>query len=619
MGDFATQFRLIAASALVGLLIYCGCHVVQVWRKRNAQPAGPSAARRLAWVCLFAGFVLIPMAFVLQELTHTEGVLTGEDLFVVRASDDMAVEWLQDQDEVVAGQLLVRFGSGSRTAKAEELRARLARTESERDVLALLPLTPDPELTRRHQGVSVERAQVQQELGQAVAAAEIADRNIAAQVLAKKEALARLERILTERRKDLERATIRSNYCREMMALYAELRARGTVTAVEYQEKQKSRRDADVEVASLAQELKDGLAEKALLLGHVDVLEADRTNPAAPLQAQVSALRTRLTRLQAEEKDLKGKLDQDLARSSKLREAEKAQADAKVREQRAGLVGLAGEQEARAPCAGRIAYRAASPNATRPRGPLLVLGPLNGYLLTARLPRAQAEALRDVGDAVIEMGDDSPERRIPARFHKAESLAHEPDHAALQLECQPPPEVVRRLADGEKLTVAFAWRPPLAAMWPFRAGILLAAVGLIGLILTQRTAAVRREALVLWDGQQSWTGPKVNGIETREHKSVRDVQAGSEPMAALVGGHPQRRATDRVGLDDADLSGPLIALEASCLAALERLNRAECPEEAAQLLAQLHRIRRALRALDAPPVGLGHHEGDGRSVPGAGS
>ena len=65
------------------------------------------------------------------------------------------------------------------------------------------------------------------------------------------------------------------------------------------------------------------------------------------------------------------------------------------------------------------------------------------------------------------------QRRIPARFRKAAALAHESEFAALQLECQPPPEVVRRLADGEKLTVNFAWHPPLAGMWPFRVGILL--------------------------------------------------------------------------------------------------------------------------------------------------
>src|SRR5439155_8612176 len=106
----------------------------------------------LAWVCLLAGLVLTPAAGLLRELTRTEGVLSGEDLFVVRAADDMVVEWLKDGDVVAAGEPLARFGSGGRAAKADELKARLARAEAERDILALSPLTPDPELTRRHQG-----------------------------------------------------------------------------------------------------------------------------------------------------------------------------------------------------------------------------------------------------------------------------------------------------------------------------------------------------------------------------------------------------------------------------------------------------------------------------------
>src|SRR5215212_2386039 len=129
MGDTATLVRLVAASGLVGLLAYCVAHVVQVWRKRNKRPDSPGGARpgrKLAWVCLLTGMALTPAAGLLRELTRTDGQLSGEDLFVVRASDDMAVEWLREGDAVVAGDPLARFGSGGRVAKADELKARLA-------------------------------------------------------------------------------------------------------------------------------------------------------------------------------------------------------------------------------------------------------------------------------------------------------------------------------------------------------------------------------------------------------------------------------------------------------------------------------------------------------------
>ncbi len=486
MGDTATLIRLIAASTLVGLLAYCLAHVVQVWRKRNARAGGERApvGRRLAWACLVAGIILFPASAVHRELTRSEGLLTGEGLFVVRAGEDLPVAWLRDGDAVVAGEPLARYGSGPRSARAEELQARLSRAEAEFDVLALLPLTPDPELTRRHQSLSLERTQAQQELGQALIAAEAAGRDLTAQVFAKKEALAKLELTLTEHRKELDRTSLRSNHARLQLTAYDKLSGSRSISASEYQDQLKASRDAEIEVAALSQEVKDLLAEKDEFRSQLDKIEARRSDPAGPLRTQVAALTARLAALQTQEAELKSKIDGDLARSAKLREAEKAQASAKIREQRAGVDSVIREQEVLAPFAGRLAYRTASPNAVRPRGTLAVLAPEEGFLLTARMGQADADALREGAEAMIELGEDSPERRIPARFRKASALAHEPGYAALQLECQPPPEMVRRLAEGEKLTVAFAWHQPLTAMWPFRAGLLLFVAGLAGLILT---------------------------------------------------------------------------------------------------------------------------------------
>jgi hypothetical protein len=311
---------------------------------------------------------------------------------------------------------------------------------------------------------------------------------------------------------------------------------------------------------------------------------------------------------------LKARLDQALSRSTQLRAAEKAQAAARVREAQAALTGLSGEQEVRAPFAGKIAYRSPSPNATRPRGTLLVLGPQDGFRLTARLARDEADALREQGEATIEVGEDSPERRIPARFRKAAALAHEPGHAALELECQPPPEVVRRLAEGEKLTVAFAWQPPLAAMWPFRAGVLLVAAGAVGLLLTRRPRSDSR-ALVPWGWPVREPGPAVNGFGPRVRDLVRDGRIDAGLRAAIEHGEPRRLLLESA--DEEDIPDSPEELEECCRVALDRLNRTECPDEAARLLERLHQLRRALRTVDLP--GPHHRNGDGRTVVGAGS
>jgi len=473
-----------------------------------------------------------------------------------------------------ADEALVRFGSRPSTAKIDELRARLARAEAERDVLKLSPLTPDPDLTRRHQVVAQERAQIEQELGHTTTASESASRDLTAQLQSKKETLARLARSLTERRKDLDRAAIRAAHYQDLAKMYSALLARGTITAAEYRENQKSQREAETEVASLTQELKDGQSEKALLQQHVVKLEATKIDPKSALPVQVETMQGRLLALRQQEEKLKAALELDAARTVKLRDAELSQAAAKIRECEAGIQAMSGGHEARAPFSGRVAYRAPSPNAVRPGGALLVVGPENGFLLTARMPRSEAAYLQAGSVVTLEVAGDTPERKVPARFVRTQDLVHEPGQASIQMECQPPPEVVRRLAEGEKLTVAFSWSPPLVDLWPFQGGIALVLVGGLGLILPRvKRPAANSSALALW----RMLVPSAASQHARE--ILNRVPAKSTTIASLTDlvSRPMNR-NERV--ETADTQGLADELEELCRQVVERVNVAETPEQA---------------------------------------
>ena len=575
MADTSILVRLIAASILVGLLAFCGAHVVQVWRKRNAKPGGRSPGqRRLSWACLLVGLILIPATAVNRELVRSEGTLAGEDMFVVRASEDVAVEWLREDEMVATGDLLARFGVKS--ARAEELQARLTRAEAECDVMGLLPLVPDPELTRRQQEVSLERAQVQQELGQVVMAVETAKRDLTAQLFTKKEVLARLEVTLTERRKELDRAVLRQTHASTLQKSFDKLSGTGSVSIIEYSEQVKELKHAEIEVASLTQEVKDLLAEKEVYLGQVDKLKLVQSDPSDPLRKQVVTLTARLGRMQIESSELKPKIVRDLARSTKLRKAEKAQLAAKVREYRAGVDGLKSELEVKAPFQGRLAYRTASPNAIRPRATLAVLAPADGFRLTARMAASDAGDIREGSEVLIDVGEGSPERRIPARFHQTVSLSNEPGYVSLQLKCQPPPEIVRRLAEGEKLTVAFAWRPPLITMWTFLTGVILIAVGMVGLCLKNLFRAA--EPL------------------SHEHRTDSILPPTVPKLAAI------QPVENRINDSMDDLPETFEEVEVCYRDSLAELNKADSTQAAAALLKRLRRLRGIQRSMDPNPA-----------------
>ena len=133
-----------------------------------------------------------------------------------------------------------------------------------------------------------------------------------------------------------------------------------------------------------------------------------------------------------------------------------------------------------APFAGRVAYRAPSPRAARRQQALLVLSPASGFRVAVRLPKDQAEALRQAGPVPLEAGV-GLERRFGGAFLQAHDLPQEPGMSVAELDCQPPAETVQSLAnEQDKATVQLLWRPPLTSLLPFQIGVLAGLIGAVG-------------------------------------------------------------------------------------------------------------------------------------------
>ncbi len=97
--ESASPVALIIVSGGIGLAAYCFVCAIDVWRRRNQQesfePSGQKHARRLcrvAYAVCGLGFVGMAGALLMHLFVRWEGVLEGEQLFVVTNAKEGLVQ-----------------------------------------------------------------------------------------------------------------------------------------------------------------------------------------------------------------------------------------------------------------------------------------------------------------------------------------------------------------------------------------------------------------------------------------------------------------------------------------------------------------------------------------------
>jgi hypothetical protein len=165
------------------------------------------------------------------------------------------------------------------------------------------------------------------------------------------------------------------------------------------------------------------------------------------------------------------------------------------------MEGLQQTLEVKSPVSGTVAYRNPSPGTVYRADPLLVIGPPNTFRLRARLPLAQANALRGTTSISIELcrilrssNEDMelPPQQLVRRFSGSPlhfcSLDDDPSIVLVELACRPPDEAVRDLALGETVRAELVWIPPLYTLPLFVIGAVPLILGSVGILI----ARVRR-------------------------------------------------------------------------------------------------------------------------------
>jgi hypothetical protein len=512
-----TVLRFTLLSGLIGFAAFCGSYAFQMWRRRNAsiRNKGPSAFRDRLRVLFSLGMVLgglgALLSLAVREVVRPVGLLEGNELVTVRARDDFDLVDAHKGPLVEQGEVLARFQNPEHATEVDQLRLRRSRLVAEQRGLELSPLEPDAELVRLLQNAITQRRQLQGSLDLLEPERHAALRAAAENSLSRKDQLARLEGELARLQGEQEKARNQQGYDRLKRQRLQVLAGRGATSVEEIEAQRKATTGRGIEIVNLEKQIDCLGKEQEQLEESIGAYKTLATGQARDLGLAIQKDREELAQVLQQEKELSAKHARDLERAKQLRAEEIRQIELRVRECDTMLAGLRERVVVHAPFAGRIWYRAPSPQSIHQEGPLLVLGPEHGAVLTVRIPRSQLDSLERSGDVMLRLVDAEFQHRFQGRFHRARLLPHEPDHAVAELHCVPPPEAVLDFVEGRPVRCELLWRPPIWSLWPFPLSVVVAGLSAVGWLACWRRG--REEAPRSCSPLQR---PGVNGAAPRK-------------------------------------------------------------------------------------------------------
>jgi hypothetical protein len=451
------------AGGVFGLAVYCGVSAAAAWRRRNAASStgfakrGTAAARAL----LAGAAVLAILGLIARETVPRDGRLRAEDVFAVRATQDMRLSYLTDELEIEAGEILARFEAPESEAAINALRIQRDVLQAERDALKALPVELDPELIRRHQRHIVDLRQYQDSMNQLVPALQTLRRLQLEDRLEKEEKIRAVELAIARRRDEMAQERAKLAYIGDVDKATQSLVQRKAAASIRASKSASDRRICEAQMHKLQSEL--NLLEKQckLLQAERDEYDTLLTRQRRELMKKVERTREALQIARQQEKTGAKQLERDYRRACRQRALALAKMTHQIEKNEAELSALQRTLTIHAPFSGKVLYRSAAPKMEYDEAPLLVLGTEAGIVARVRVPASEAAALQESAEAILETKEAAVERRFSGRIRHVQPMPHEENYVVAELLCQPPNESIQELGQKEPVPVRLRWRPPI--------------------------------------------------------------------------------------------------------------------------------------------------------------
>lgn len=481
-------------SGLIGLATFCASYAWNVWRRRNQSVVASRDGRLISpWRVAFSilagcGLVAILASAAIREVCPPSGQVVAERLFTVRAREDYQVLSMTEATRVAKGDVVAQLYSPPIAAESAEFTARIAEEQADLAKAEVTAVQYDEELVRRHQNAISRQQQFRASRDQILPAREAVALLKTQSELERRDKLAHLEDQRQTVLGDAKIAATRQALAKEDLRRIESLGRQNAVTAGQLDE-------ARTRLAAVVDEIAKLTARRVALDNEINQVETSKAELASECDRQLKRYAQELDRIESaltastvDELRFEQLLAEDRTRAEKVRALELAKLAAKVRQSEAKQTGARQTLEIAAPFSGNVVYREHSPNTAEPQDALLVLGVDDGLVMRLRMPTDQVASLEADDEIECELTGATLVPFFASRYKRHEQLDRRPDYALVELACQLPPDAVREVVHGSKVTGRLLWRPPLWTMWLFKVGVLSLLVGSVGWIAAGRLA-----------------------------------------------------------------------------------------------------------------------------------
>lgn len=481
--DSEDILRTALISGLTGFAIFCASYSFAVWRRRNK--SAPGSLSRFGLLLVAVGTAGSALAWTSNAVILREGVIEGDELFVVKTKGGAGLEFLHSGASVQPGDILAKYRQPGLDSRISALNSRISEAQSRLDAVKAQPLPVDPMLFQSHTNILFQTAQATAHLSELQRSRRDIERTRLTVHSDSAREKSEVRAAISTAHHALKAATGRLVLAQAAVRRAEQLTRTGVIP-VQVMEERKTA------VLTVEMEREDADSQITRSTQRLTVADAQYARQVALLDSQISALDRDIA---VEEKRIIDLAEQRMGVEALIaadRSRAQTAADSDFRAGQHLLAALHAEKEealaptvVHAPYAGTVVYRHSSPSLAGGEVPVLAISAGgSGFAAKVRLPARELPYLEKTKRVLFATDAPVLQRTFAGIFERSESSAVDARFAIAHFHAELPPEAATLLvATGNRLPVNLRWSPDILGNVWFCGSLGVLALGVLCLAL----------------------------------------------------------------------------------------------------------------------------------------